>query len=54
MSRIRDIITGMDKTPAGRAVLEQMRSMKIQRFLPYDPASAAMTGKLLEEAQLNP
>ncbi len=54
LSRIRDIITGMDKTPAGRAVLEQMRSMKIQRFLPYDPASAAMTGNLLEEAQLNP
>ena len=54
LSRIRDIITGMDKTFAGRAVLEQMRSMKIQRFLFYDPAFAAMTGKLLEEAQLNP
>ena len=54
LSRIRDIITGMDKTPVNRAVLEQIRSMKIQRFLPYDPASATMTGKLLEEAQLNP
>ena len=54
LSRIRDIITGMDKTPAGRTVLEQMHSMKIQRFLPYDPASVAMTGNLLEEAQLNP
>ncbi|GMQ87589.1 MAG: hypothetical protein BMS9Abin08_0794 [Gammaproteobacteria bacterium] len=54
LSRIRDIITGMDKTPEGSEVLEQMRSMKIQRFLPHDPASAALTGKLLEEAQLNP
>jgi len=54
LNRIRDIIINMDKTPAGRTVLEQMRSMKIQRFLPYDPASVTMTGKLLEEAQLNP
>ena len=54
LNRIRDIITGMDKTPEGSKVLEQMHSMKIQRFLPYDPASVALTGKLLEEAQLNP
>lgn len=54
LNRIRDIITGMDKTPEGSAVLEQMHSMKIQRFVPYDPASVTLTEKLLEEAQLNP
>jgi phosphonate transport system substrate-binding protein len=54
LNRIRDIITGMDKSSEGSEVLGQMRSMKIQRFLPYDPAYAAITEKLLEEAQLNP
>jgi ABC-type phosphate/phosphonate transport system substrate-binding protein len=54
LNSIRDIITGMEKTPEGSAVLKQMESMKIQRFLPYDQASAEITEKLLEEAQLNP
>ncbi|MFQ5643162.1 MAG: phosphate/phosphite/phosphonate ABC transporter substrate-binding protein [Thiogranum sp.] len=54
LERIRTVILDMEKTPAGSKVLEQMHSMKIRRFLPYDPASVSMTEKLLEEAQLKP
>lgn len=52
MEKIRSLITGMHATTAGARVLGQMRSMKIQRFTPYDPAAESLTEKLLEQAQL--
>jgi len=50
--RFRQVVLAMPETEKGRQVLEKMRQMKIQRFLPYDPAIERITRKLLEQGGL--
>ncbi len=49
VKRVRDIIVNMEKTEAGRKTLQAMHSMKIARFLVYDPAIESITERLLQE-----
>jgi len=44
-------VTGMSRTEEGRAVLEKMRGMKIQDFLPYDPGLETVTQKLVDQGE---
>lgn len=54
VARFRGIVIHMTETPEGERVLDQMRAMKVRRFLPYDPAAESITHKLLEQAELKP
>ena len=48
----RQAVLGMEDDPAGRAIMADMQTMKIQAFIPYDPAIEKITEKLLRQAQL--
>lgn len=52
VKRFRQVVLAMPETARGRAVLAQMKRMKIQRFLPYDPAIEDITRKLLKQSGL--
>ena len=54
LRRIQDIVVGMPDTPEGHKVLASMQSMKVDRFLNYDPASEEITRTLLQQARLQP
>jgi len=51
IERFRDIVVHMEDDARGAQVLAALRSMKVQRFLPYDPAVEAVTRQLLEQAE---
>ncbi len=48
----RDAAIGMQDDPAGSRVLTEMASMKVKRFVPYDPALEDITRDLIEQAGL--
>ncbi len=52
VEHFRRIVLDMPETEAGRQILAQMRRMKIQRFLPYDPAIENITRRLLKQGRL--
>ncbi|TCK18780.1 phosphate/phosphite/phosphonate ABC transporter binding protein [Thiogranum longum] len=54
VERFRNIVVNMQDDPEGFGVLTGMTTMKIKRFLPYDPAMEDLTRKLLEQAGLKP
>ena len=52
VDRFTTAVLSLETTPEGRAVLEQMRSMKVKRFLAYDAEVEQITRRLLAEADL--
>lgn len=54
VKRFRQVVVTMQDDPEGFGVLTGMTTMKIKRFLPYDPSMEDITRKLLEQAGLKP
>ncbi len=54
LKKFQQVVANMPNTEKGRQVLEKMRSMKIIKFIPYDPAIEKITKKLLKQAKLKP
>jgi len=54
LKKFQQVVANMPNTEKGRQVLEKMRSMKIIKFIPYDPGIEKITKKLLKQAKLKP
>lgn len=50
--RFREAVANMPETPEGSEVLVRMSSMKVKRFVRYDPALETITRNMLEQAGL--
>ncbi len=51
LNKFKKIVLSMPQSKAGQKVLAQMNSMKIKRFLAYDPKSEDMTKALLKDGE---
>lgn len=49
--QISTVVINMDKTEAGRKILDGMKNMKIQKFVKYDPKVEDVTRELLKKAE---
>lgn len=54
VKKIQAIVLTMSDNASGQSVLQGMRDLKVQKFVPYDPNAEAITRKLIAEAQLEP
>ena len=54
VKKFQRIVSNMPNTAEGKKILKNMHSMKIIKFIPYDPKIESLTRNLLEQAKLKP
>ena len=52
IDHFRNIVSSMPHSEEGQRILDKMRSMKIIKFIPYDPKIEELTKNLLKQAKL--